>query len=315
MISLLFFIFLVVLQGTYCYYPGKSYYFKGSFVREKFGSSPQIFAQKNTLPSSDPSSLAQKVELQQDLGDLDGYSDDYAVKPDSQSAEEEEVPIVKETIKFSAKDRLTSDSVQAISLRRSRVKRQQNKIDQTLRDTTMGMLNFRPYLGEADAAETTEEDDDDNDEDDESERKEDEINLSSNESDPKDGDQSKSELKKESEETKKKFRLNNSQRFETIKSIHNTSTAEFFQWYIVKVSAGSEESVGNEINRRIREQDSLFAENVRETLVPKRRLPVLKRKNLLYAYSAYVPKQVYVKARLLPDVEYAICDIPGVFTV
>ncbi len=230
MISLLFFIFLVVLQGTYCYYPGKSYYFKGSFVREKFGSSPQIFAQKNTLPSSDPSSLAQKVELQQDLGDLDGYSDDYAVKPDSQSAEEEEVPIVKETIKFSAKDRLTSDSVQAISLRRSRVKRQQNKIDQALRDTTLGMLNFRPYLGEADAAETTEEDDDDNDEDDESERKEDEINLSSNESDPKDGDKSKAELKKESEEKKKKFRLNNSQRFETIKSIHNTSTAEFFQW-------------------------------------------------------------------------------------
>ncbi len=83
----------------------------------------------------------------------------------------------------------------------------------------------------------------------------------------------------------------------------------------MKVSAGSEESVGNEINRRIRGQDPLFAENVRETLVPKRRLPVLKRKNLLYAYTAYVPKQVYVKARLLPDVEYAICDIPGVFTV
>ncbi len=85
--------------------------------------------------------------------------------------------------------------------------------------------------------------------------------------------------------------------------------------YIVKVSAGSEESVGNEINRRIRGQDPLFLENVRETLVPKRRLPVLKRKSLLYAYTAYVPKQVYVKARLLPDVEYAICDIPGVFTV
>lgn len=231
MISLLFFIFLIVLQGTYCYYPGRNYYFKGSFVREKFGLSSQIFAQKNTLPSSDPPSIAPKVESQGDLGDLDGYSDDYAVNPDSLSSEEEEVPIVKETIKFSAKDRLTSDSVQAISLRRSRVKRQQNKIDLTLRDTTMGMLNFRPYLGEADAAETTEEDDDDdNDEDNESEREEDEINLSSNESDPKDGDKSKAELKKESEEKKKKFRLNNSQRFETIKSIHNTSTAEFFQW-------------------------------------------------------------------------------------
>lgn len=232
MISLLFFIFLVVLQGTYCYYPSRSYYFKASFVREKFGSSPQILAKKNTLSSSDPPALAQKVESQQDLGDLDGYSDDYAVNPDSLSSEEEEVPVIKEKIKFSAKDRLTSDSVQAISLRRSRVKRQQNKIDQTLRDTTMGMLNFRPYLGEADAAETSEEDDDDNDEDDESEGEENEINLSNkNESDRKDGDKSKSELKKESEEKKKKkFRLNNSQRFETIKSIHNTSTAEFFQW-------------------------------------------------------------------------------------
>lgn len=262
--------------------------------RRRIASNTAVFAK-----SKSPSTPNPQNEV------IDDYSDDYDEKeivPDIEKENEVEDE-ERKPLQISSKD---LGSAQYVSLRRSRIKRQQNKIDQTIRDTTMGMLNFRPYLGEEDEGNEVLTED---------------ISPDS-EGDTSEEGQSAEEQRKALEEKnkeiiemRKRSRMNVDKRYDTIKSIHNTSTAQFFQWYIVKVGRGSEEAVSNEINRLLSERDPIFLENVKETLVPKRRLPVLKKKSLEYAYTVYIPKQIYLRARLLPEVEWALTNIPGVYTV
>lgn len=155
------------------------------------------------------------------LTDIDDYIDDYDI--DNSYLEEKAAPSEEEDVDelFSNKDRKISQrekqesaSLTYISLRTGRLKRIQNKYDQANRDSMMGMMNFKPYgfSGEEES---------DDEQEDASEETEDAVK-----------DVTKESIENIASEPliSRKARLSPEERFSAIQAIHNTSTANFFQW-------------------------------------------------------------------------------------